>query len=335
MRPAPLLRKAFNVAPVAEHGAVVSARVYAAGLAWNDMSLNGAKTSDRTFLDPGFTSYDETVLYTTDDVTSLIRQDASAARENVIASQLGSGQYDNETTSGDWGWSTAEWRANPTLKADLVVRYADGTEQVVSSDATWKTSAAGPIRYDNHYLGETYDARRELGAWNAPGYDAGAWPSARGVPGPTGVLRAQNLERTSLTGTFPAGTRTEPQPRVFVWDTGQQRSGWATVSISGASAGTPIQIRYAEKLAANGLVSHHGLRARGPDPDRLLHRQGHRHGDVHAALHLQGLPVRADQRRRRRRAAGRHHRDRRTPCRRSASRCSRPARSTPRATCST
>ena len=84
------------------------------------MSLNGDKTSDRTFLDPGFTSYDKTVLYTTDDVTGLIRQDASAARENVLASQLGSGQYDNETTSGDWGWSTAEWRANPTLKADLV-----------------------------------------------------------------------------------------------------------------------------------------------------------------------------------------------------------------------
>ena len=43
------------------------------------------------------------------------------------------------------------------------------------------------------------------------------------------MLRAQNLERTSLTGTFPAGPRSEPQPRVFVWDTGQQRSGWATV----------------------------------------------------------------------------------------------------------
>ena len=79
VRPAPLLRKAFSVAPVSEHGAVVSARVYAAGLAWNDMSLNGDKTSDRTFLDPGFTSYDKTVLYTTDDVTGLIRQDASAA----------------------------------------------------------------------------------------------------------------------------------------------------------------------------------------------------------------------------------------------------------------
>jgi alpha-L-rhamnosidase len=263
VRPAPLLRKAFTVDPVSAHGAVVSARVYAAGLAWNDMTLNGTKTSARTFLDPGFTSYDKTVLYTTDDVTSLIRQSAAAATENVIASQLGSGQYDNETTSGDWGWSTAEWRANPTLKADLHVTYADGTQQVIASDTSWKASAAGAIRYDNHYLGETYDARRELGGWNEPSFDAGAWGAARGVPGPTGTLRAQNLERTSLTGTFGAGTRTEPLPRRFVWDTGQQRAGWATVSVYGAPAGTPIQIRYAEKLGADGLVSISGYAPAG------------------------------------------------------------------------
>ena len=255
VRPAPLLRKAFDVAPVSEHGAVVKARVYSAGLAWNDLSLNGAKTSERTFLDPGFTSYDKTVLYTTDDITGLIKQNASTPAENVVASQLGSGQYDNETTSGDWGWSTAEWRANPTLRTDLVVTYADGTEQVVKSDDTWKTSDAGPIRYDNHYLGETYDARKEVGAWNAPGFSATNWANARTVTGPAGTLRAQNLERTSLTGTFPAGTRTEPSSRVFVWDTGQQRSGWATVSVSGAPAGTPIQIRYAEKLGTDGKVS--------------------------------------------------------------------------------
>ena len=69
VRPAPLLRKSFSVDPVSAHGAVVSARVYSSGLAWNEMTLNGTRTSERTFLDPGFTSYDKTVLYTTDDVT--------------------------------------------------------------------------------------------------------------------------------------------------------------------------------------------------------------------------------------------------------------------------
>ena len=98
---------------------------------------------------------------------------------------------------------------------------------------------------------------------------------------------------------------------MFVWDTGQQRSGWATVSISGAAAGTPIQIRYAEKLGTNGLVSITGYAPAGQIQTDYYIAKGTRHGDVHAALHLQGLPVRADQRGRRRRAAGRHHRDRR------------------------
>ncbi len=263
VRPAPLLRKSFTVAPVSEHGAVVSARVYSSGLAWNEMTLNGTRTSARTFLDPGFTSYDKTVLYTTDDVTGLIRQNASAAAENVIGSQLGSGQFDNETTSGDWGWSTAEWRTNPTLRTDLYVSYADGTEQLIKSDDSWRTSAAGPIRYDNHYLGETFDARRELAGWDAPSFDAGAWAAARTVPGPAGRLTAQQNERTSLIGSFPPGTVAEPQPRVYVWDTGQQRAGWGTVKVAGAPAGTPIQIRYAEKLGANGLVSITGFTPAG------------------------------------------------------------------------
>ena len=160
--------------------------MYSSGLAWNEMTLNGTRTSERTFLDPGFTSYDKTVLYTTDDVTSLLRQNASTAAENVIASQLGSGQFDNETTSGDWGWSTAEWRTNPTLRTDLYVKYADGTEQLIKSDDSWRTSAAGPIRYDNHYLGETFDARRDLPGWDTPSFDAGAWAAARTVTGPAG-----------------------------------------------------------------------------------------------------------------------------------------------------
>ena len=61
-----------------------------------------------------------------------------------------------------------------------------------------KTSDAGPLRYDNHYLGETYDARKEIAGWAAPGFDAANWADARSVPGPTGTLIAQNLERTSL-----------------------------------------------------------------------------------------------------------------------------------------
>lgn len=79
-----MLRKSFTVDPLAKHGKVVAARVYPAGLAYNNLSLNGARTSDR-FIDPPFTNYCDTVYHSTEDVNRLIRQEQSAAAENVRA----------------------------------------------------------------------------------------------------------------------------------------------------------------------------------------------------------------------------------------------------------
>ena len=67
-----MLRKAFDVAPVSQHGAVVSARVYSSGLGWNEMTLNGEKTQPKGHMNPGFTEYNDTVQYTVEDVTRLI-----------------------------------------------------------------------------------------------------------------------------------------------------------------------------------------------------------------------------------------------------------------------
>ncbi len=230
----------------------------------------------------------------------------------MVATQLGSGQYDNETTSGDWGWSSAEWRANPTLKADLVVTYADGTEQVVKSDDTWKTSDAGPIRYDNHYLGETYDARqrdRRLERARLRRVELGE--RAHGARPGRHADRAEPRAHVADRATIPAGTRTEPRPGVHLWNTGQQYAGWATITVSGAPAGTPIQIRYAEKLGTDGLVSITGYAPGGQIQTDYFISKGPAGADVHAALHLQGLPVGPAQRGRRHGAAGGRHGQRR------------------------
>jgi len=39
--------KSFTAYPVSKHGKVASARIYSAGLAYNNLSLNGTRTSDR------------------------------------------------------------------------------------------------------------------------------------------------------------------------------------------------------------------------------------------------------------------------------------------------
>ncbi len=93
IRPAPRLRKAFRISKP-----VTRARVYSSGLAYNDLAINGRAVST-SVLDPGFTDYSRTVLHTTHDVTALLSQG-----ENVIASELGSGHYDDATRTWDWGW---------------------------------------------------------------------------------------------------------------------------------------------------------------------------------------------------------------------------------------
>jgi len=254
IRPVPMLRKSFTVDPIAKHGKVVAARVYSAGLAYNNMSLNGTATSDR-FLDPPFTNYYDTVYYRTDDVTRLIRQDQSATAENVIATQLGAGHFDQESVTVNWAYETAEWRQTPRFRTDMYIEYADGTEQVIKSDGTWKVIVNGPTRYDDYYLGETYDARKEIPNWDRPSFDASSWPAAQVVDAPKGQMRAQRGDPTRLVANWPAGKRTNPSPGVYVWDTGLQRSGWATISVYGAPTGTPIQIAYSDKTTDAGTIS--------------------------------------------------------------------------------
>jgi alpha-L-rhamnosidase len=243
LRPAPMLRRSFTVSkPVAR------ARIYTSGLAYNDLRVNGSAASDRV-LDPGFTRYSKTVLYTTHDVTPLIRQG-----ENVVATELGSGQFDDQARTWDWGWHEAEWRATPRLRLDLYVTYTDGTEDVIASDASWKASVNGPTRYDNYYLGETYDARREIAGWDRPGFAATGWPAARVVSAPDGVVRAQTHEPIRVVATREPGTRAEPSPGVIVYDVGQTLTGWATLRLTAPTA-TPIEVFYSEKRDSTGRAS--------------------------------------------------------------------------------
>jgi alpha-L-rhamnosidase len=246
LRPAPMLRKSFRITkPVAR------ARVYSSGLAYNQLTING-KAASQSVLDPGFTDYSKTVLYTTEDVTALLRQG-----ENIVASELGSGQFDASARSWDWGWEQAEWRATPRLKLDLYITYTDGSEQLVHSDATWKVSTSGPTRYDSYYLGETYDARREIAGWNRPGFNEASWSGARLVSAPKGVLRAQAHEPIRVVSVRPSGRRSSPAPGIVVYDTGQNLTGWAEIKIN-APAGTAIEIFYTEKLDSDGKASTKG-----------------------------------------------------------------------------
>lgn len=238
--PSPLFRKPFQVSkPVAW------ACVHICGLGFHELYLNGGKVGDH-IMDPAFTRYDKRALYVTHNVTELLKEG-----ENVLGVMLGHGWYDMHGR-GEWDFDRAPWRDTPRLLAQLEIVYTDGSAERVVSDESWRT-APGPIRFDCIRDGEEYDAREEKPGWDAAGYDDSAWAAARAVEGPKGVLRAQMTIPAKVIETIKPVAVTEPQPGVFVFDMGQNFSGWAQLRVSGP-AGTTVTMHYDERLFPDGLV---------------------------------------------------------------------------------
>lgn len=240
-RPAPLLRREFALA-----GEVARARLYVSGLAYAEVHVNGVRIGGDVVLDPGYTDYGKTVLYTTHDVAEHLRRG-----RNVVGVELGAGFYDYDVVS-EWSWDRASWRGDPRLRLELHVELRDGRTQVVRSDASWRT-IHGPTRYDNANIGETHDARRAVDGWSEPGFDDASWGAARVVAAPRGRLVAQTHEPIAVVARRAPVAASEPRPGIHVYDAGEQLTGWAELEIA-AAPGIVAEIRYAEDLLPDGTA---------------------------------------------------------------------------------
>lgn len=238
---APYLRKDFTT-----DGKILRARLYASGLGYAELHLNGRKVGEATERDPGYTNFDKRVLYVAHDVTASIRKGA-----NSLGAILGTGWYDVHDLA-TWRFEKAPWRGRPRLKLALFIDYADGHTQAVVSDPSWKTSS-GPIVFDGIYTGEVFDARVEMPGWDKPGFDDHAWQAATAMPAPKGVMTARICPPVAITQTIkPIGIK-EPKPGVYIVDFGQNFSGHARLRVEGP-AGTKITMRYSEKIGPDGMI---------------------------------------------------------------------------------
>lgn len=242
--PAPLLRKEFVL-----DKKIQRARLYVSGLGCYEMNINGKRVGDHV-LEPGWTKYSKRVLFSTYDVTGLLR-----GGTNAIGAMLGNGWY-NPLPLRFWGHLNVREHltiGQPRLIAQLHVIDADGRESIVATDATWRTSE-GPVLRNNLYLGETYDARKEIAGWDQPGFDDSGWRAARLAFGNLGPLKAQEAPPIRVTRELKARTVTEPKPGVFIFDLGQNFAGWVRLRVKGA-AGTVVKLRYGELLYGDGTLN--------------------------------------------------------------------------------
>ncbi len=243
--PAILLRTTF-----APRGPLVAARLYATALGAYDARINGYPVSD-AILAPEMSVAADHVLYQTYDVTALI-----GPGPNVLAAMVGDGWY-----ASAFGWRIERYGFGPAprrFRAQLRLDYADGSSEWVATGPGWKRAPA-PITRSEIYDGEVYDARLAQSGWDRPGFDAAHWSAATIGASPGTRLVAQTSPALKRTGTRRALSISEPQPGRYVFDFGQNFSGWVRLRACGA-AGTTITAKFAELLYPDGTADLSNLR---------------------------------------------------------------------------
>lgn len=233
------LRKEFTL-----EKKIKRAVAYVCGLGFYELHLNGQKVGDRV-LDPGWTNYRKTCLYTTYDVTAQL-----ARGSNALGVMLGNGMYNVP------GGRYAKFNGSmglPKVILQLYVEYADGTSTMVVSDESW-TWATSPVVFSCIYGGEDYDARLELPGWDQAGFNAAAFRPVRVVDGPGGRLTAQGAPPIKVMKEYKPVKITQPKPGVTVYDFGQNCASMPKLTVKGP-AGAAVRMTPGELLAANGLVS--------------------------------------------------------------------------------
>jgi alpha-L-rhamnosidase len=238
-----LLRKGFAL----ENQPIASARLYVSGLSYPYLYIDGHSVSDDK-LATALTDYSKTVDYSTYDVTRLLH-----SAGNELAVSLGEGFYaggaDDYPTSGE-PWQPAQ----PKLKLELDVQYANGTSTQVASNPSWQV-ATGPTSY-NSPAAEEYDAYQEQPGWETGGGAAG-WVGAASLSAPAGTLQAATIPPVQVTGTIKPVKVTEPIADTKVYTFGVTTSGWASVTMQG-TPGTTVSVQYSEKLNSDGTVNAEG-----------------------------------------------------------------------------
>ena len=125
--------------------AVASARLYICGLGLYEAFYNGNRIGDEYFT-PYSNNYHRWLQVQAFDVTDLLRQ------AGTLSVLLGNGWYKARfgfSAHEDVGFYGQDWK----LIAELRIRYADGTEEVIGTDESW-TVRRSNITFSNLYDGE-------------------------------------------------------------------------------------------------------------------------------------------------------------------------------------
>jgi len=242
--PPPYLRKEFSV-----NRPVRRATLYASALGLYEVWMNGKRVGEYYFT-PGWTDYNKRIYYQSYDVTGQLRQG-----RNAVGAILADGWYAGYV---GFGKKREHYGDKPRLLVQLELEYADGGRDIIYSDGSWK-AAYGAILEADFLMGETCDARKERRGWAEAGFDDSGWDKVAVSDWTEAVIQSYPGVPVRRIMEIKPKKRIEPKPGVYVFDMGQNFTGWVRLRARGP-AGTKIALRFAEMLNPDGTIYTKNLR---------------------------------------------------------------------------
>lgn len=235
-----MLRKPFEVKKE-----IREAVVYISGLGHYELTINNKKVGNSQFA-PLWTDYDKTVNY---NIYELSGKELEKGK-NVIGVLLGNGMYN---TLAERYTKFFVSFGPPTLFFKMKITYNDGSEEIIKSDETWKYSKS-PITYNSIFGGEDYNTNLVQKGWNAKGFKDLDWKKVVIQEAPKGVLRPQTASPVTIQKQYEIKTVKELKTNFYVFDMGQNLSGFPTIKVKGKK-GQTVRVWVAEGLNEDGTIA--------------------------------------------------------------------------------
>ena len=232
-----LFRKSFAVGT----SPIVRARAYMSAGQQYDLRVNGTRAAHG----PSF-AYPDEQYYETTDITRLLH----AGGTNAI------GVVTHWSTPGQGRPPSV-----PAFIARITVDHADGTREVIVSDASWRTHAGpwihGPPRNDEGDFVEHVDGRLEPIGWEESTFDDASWDPARVVGAhPTPPFEHLLPARTHIVERAIGPVSFERLPDgAYVADFGAVTAATPAIHLDDGHAGRAVSVLGGFLLDPDGHVS--------------------------------------------------------------------------------
>lgn len=238
----PYFRKCFSLNQGLTN--VVQATAYTCGLGCSELYINGERPDDR-FLDPAITNYERYALYSSLDIAPLLQEGS-----NCVGVMLGDGWYNQDQV-----WGSTFTYGKPLLITQIVLRYRDGSVQIVGSDTDWQWHE-GPVLRANIYAGERYDSRQEVDNWcSVATSDSQNWQPAVLAENPPPRLVSQMMQPMRPKEVRPTVRILKSGEKSWIFDFGENITGFPRI-MAKQPAGTHWVMKMAENLDKTGQMDY-------------------------------------------------------------------------------